>query len=56
MTGTGSRAGAGRNAAPVQVVRLKDLEIERELIAIRRAGGHPHEQARRFWAWLPSAA
>jgi DNA-binding transcriptional LysR family regulator len=36
-------------------VPLKDLRIERSLTAIRRAGGHPHEQARRFWSWLPSA-
>jgi DNA-binding transcriptional LysR family regulator len=41
--------GAGR----LVTVPLKDLEIERSLIAIRRAGGHPQEQARRFWAWLP---
>ncbi len=33
---------------------LKDLAIERSLIAIRRAGGRPHEQAKRFWAWLPT--
>ena len=33
---------------------LKGLTIERSLIAIRRAGGRPHEQARRFWAWLPA--
>jgi DNA-binding transcriptional LysR family regulator len=41
--------GAGRLVA----VPLKGLEIERSLVAIRRAGGHPQEQARRFWAWLP---
>jgi DNA-binding transcriptional LysR family regulator len=35
---------------------LKDLTIERPLLAIRRAGGRPREQARRFWAWLPTAA
>jgi DNA-binding transcriptional LysR family regulator len=34
---------------------LKDLTIERPLTAIRRVGGRPHEGARRFWAWLPSA-
>jgi DNA-binding transcriptional LysR family regulator len=44
--------GAGRLVA----VPLKGLEIERALVAIRRAGGHAHEQARRFWSWLPSAA
>jgi DNA-binding transcriptional LysR family regulator len=43
--------GAGR----LVTVPLKDLEIERSLVAIRRAGGHPQEQARRFWAWLPTA-
>jgi len=43
--------GAGRLVA----VPLKDLEIERALIAIRRAGGRPHDEARRFWAWLPTA-
>jgi DNA-binding transcriptional LysR family regulator len=32
---------------------LKGLEIERSLSAIRRAGGHRNEQARRFWSWLP---
>jgi DNA-binding transcriptional LysR family regulator len=41
--------GAGR----LVTVPLKGLEIERSLVAIRRAGGHPQEQARRFWAWLP---
>lgn len=34
---------------------LKGLEIERSLSAIRRAGGHRNEQARRFWSWLPTA-
>jgi len=43
--------GAGR----LVTVPLKNLEIERSLVAIRRVGGHPHEQARRFWAWLPTA-
>jgi hypothetical protein len=43
--------GAGR----LVTVPLKDLEIECSLVAIRRAGGHPQEQARRFWAWLPTA-
>ena len=43
--------GAGR----LVTVPLKDLEIERTLTAIRRTGGHPQEQARRFWAWLPTA-
>jgi DNA-binding transcriptional LysR family regulator len=43
--------GAGR----LVTVPLKDLEIERSLVAIRLAGGHPQEQARRFWAWLPTA-
>lgn len=43
--------GAGRLVA----VPLKGLEIERSLTAIRLAGGHPQEQARRFWAWLPTA-
>lgn len=43
--------GAGR----LVTVPLKDLEIERSLTAIRLAGGHPQEQARRFWAWLPTA-
>ena len=33
---------------------LKGVTIERSLIAIRRTAGRPHEQARRFWAWLPS--
>jgi DNA-binding transcriptional LysR family regulator len=43
--------GAGRLVAPP----LKGLEIERALVAIRRQGGRPHEQARRFWSWLPVA-
>jgi DNA-binding transcriptional LysR family regulator len=42
--------GAGR----LVTVPLKGLEIERSLVAIRPAGGHAHEQARRFWSWLPS--
>jgi DNA-binding transcriptional LysR family regulator len=33
---------------------LKDLTIERPLVAIRRIRGRPHEQAKRFWSWLPS--
>jgi DNA-binding transcriptional LysR family regulator len=33
---------------------LKGLKIERSLIAIRRTRARPHEQAKRFWAWLPS--
>jgi DNA-binding transcriptional LysR family regulator len=41
-------------AGRLVTVPLKDLRIERPLIAVRRAGGHPHEQARRFWTWLPS--
>ncbi|MFT3865448.1 MAG: LysR family transcriptional regulator [Solirubrobacterales bacterium] len=41
--------GAGR----LVTVPLKDLTIERSLTAIRRPGGHPTEQARRFWSWLP---
>lgn len=42
--------GAGR----LVTVPLKDLRIERSLIAIRRAGDHRQDAARRFWAWLPS--
>jgi DNA-binding transcriptional LysR family regulator len=42
------------SAGRLVTVPLKDLPIERSLIAIRRVGGRPHEQARRFWAWLPS--
>jgi DNA-binding transcriptional LysR family regulator len=41
-------------AGRLVTVPLKDLRIERSLIAVRRAGGHPTEQARRFWSWLPS--
>jgi DNA-binding transcriptional LysR family regulator len=33
---------------------LKGVDIERSLIAIRRAGGRPHDGAKRFWDWLPS--
>jgi DNA-binding transcriptional LysR family regulator len=40
-------------AGRLVTVPLKDLRIERSLTAIRRVGGHPHEQARRFWSWLP---
>jgi len=42
-------------AGRLVTVPLKGLEIRRSLTAIRRAGGHPPEQARRFWAWLPTA-
>jgi DNA-binding transcriptional LysR family regulator len=41
--------GAGR----LVTVPLKDLKIERSLTAIRRPSGHPTEEARRFWSWLP---
>src|SRR6201996_586788 len=41
--------GAGR----LVTVPLKDLTIERPLVAIRRRDGHPHDKARRFWSWLP---
>jgi DNA-binding transcriptional LysR family regulator len=34
---------------------LKGLTIERPLVAIRRAGARPHEQAKRFWGWLPTS-
>ncbi|HEX4731053.1 MAG TPA: LysR family transcriptional regulator [Solirubrobacterales bacterium] len=41
-------------AGRLVTVPLKDLRIERSLIAVRRTGGQPTEQARRFWSWLPS--
>jgi DNA-binding transcriptional LysR family regulator len=44
-----------RGAGRLVTVPLKDLHIERSLVGIRRVGGHPHEQARRFWSWLPKA-
>jgi DNA-binding transcriptional LysR family regulator len=44
-----------RGAGRLVTVPMKGLEIERSLVAIRRVAGHPLEQARRFWAWLPTA-
>ncbi len=42
------------SAGRLVALPLKDLRIERPLTAIRRAGVRPHDQARRFWDWLPT--
>ena len=42
-------------AGPLVAVPIKDLVIDRSLIAIRRQGGRPRDAGARFWDWLDSS-